>query len=215
MKKILYLLLLICFTFLPSIAADWVQIPDTTTYFDKESIKNEGQNIYSIETKSPADNGLEYRNIFVINGNTQKFNLSEVKLFDPKNQKVIKRKKYDDWYDIKSGSNISDLYQVILILATPQAKTKDTVIHTTLEINTNIEMLMSHEYYKGIKVKSIKIKQVEIKKDSYIKNSKVIEGEPNYISVIVEITDMKGNTTEIFGMCTLSYGNYVYKIKEE
>lgn len=102
-----------------------------------------------------------------------------------------------------------------MILTTSQAKTKDTVIHTTLEINPNIEMLMSHEYYKGIKVKSIKIKQVEIKKDSYIKNSEVIEGEPNYISVIVEITDMKGNTTEIFGMCTLSYGDYVYEIKED
>ena len=114
---------------------------DTTTYFDKESIKKEGHNIYSIETKSPADNGLEYRNIFVINGNTQKFNLSEVKLFDPKNQKVIKKKKYYDWYDIKSGSNISDLYQVILILTTPQAKTKDTVIHTTIEINPNICLL--------------------------------------------------------------------------
>ena len=214
MKKILYLLLLICFTFLPSIAADWVQIPDTTTYFDKESIKNEGQNIYSIATKSPADNGLEYRNIFVINGNTQKFNLSEVKLFDPKTQKVIKRKKYYDWYDIKSGSNISDLYQVILILTTPQAKTKDTVIHTTLEINPNIEMLMSHEYYKGIKVKSIKIKQVDIKKDNYVKNGTPIEGEPNCISVIVEITDMNGKTIELLGMSSLSQGDYAFKIKE-
>ena len=214
MQKILYLLLLICFTFLPSIAADWVQIPDTTTYFDKESIKNEGQNIYSIETKSPADNGLEYRNIFVINGNTQKFNLSEVKLFDPKNQKVIKRKKYYDWYDIKSGSNISDLYQVILILTTPQAKTKDTVIHTTIEITPNIEMLMSHEYYKGIKVKSIKIKQVEIKKDNYVKNWTPMEGEPNYISVIVEITDMNGKTIELLGMSSLSQGDYAFKIKE-
>ncbi len=214
MKKILYLLLLICFTFLPSIAADWVQIPDTTTYFDKESIKNEGQNIYSIATKSPADNGLEYRNIFVINGNTQKFNLSEVKLFDPKNQKVIKRKKYYDWYDIKSGSNISDLYQVILILTTPQAKTKETVIHTTLEINPNIEMLMSHEYYKGIKVKSIKIKQVDIKKDNYVKNGTPIEGEPNCISVIVEITDMNGKTIELLGMSSLSQGDYAFKIKE-
>lgn len=215
MKNFYIYLIFLFLTSMPVFAADWVQIPDTTTYFDKESIKNEGENIYSIETKSPADNGLEYRNIFVINGNTQKFNLSEVKLFDPKDQKVIKRKKYYDWYDIKSGSNISDLYQIILILTTPQAKTKDTVIHTTLEINPNIEMLMSHEYYKGIKVKSIKIKQVEIKKDSYIKNSEVIEGEPNYISVIVEITDMKGNTTEIFGMCTLSYGDYVYEIKED
>lgn len=48
MKKILYLLLLICFSLLPVIASDWVQIPDTTTYFDKESIKSKGENIYSI-----------------------------------------------------------------------------------------------------------------------------------------------------------------------
>lgn len=215
MKKILYLLLLICFSLLPVIAADWVQIPDTTTFFDKESIKSKGKNIYSIETKSPADNGLEYRNIFVINGNTQKFNLDEVKLYDPKAQKVIKRKNYFDWYDIKNGSNISNLYQAILILNTAQVKTKDAVIHSTLEINPNIELLMAHEYYKGIKVKSIKIKQVEVKKDNYIRNREIIEGEPNCVSVIVEITDMKGNTIELFGMQTLSYGDYVYKIKED
>lgn len=215
MKKILYLLLLICFSLLPVIAADWVQIPDTTLYFDKESIKIKGENIYSIETKSLADNGLEYRNIFVINGNTQKFNLNEVKLYDPKTQKVIKSKKYYDWDDIKRGSNISDLYQVILILNAPQTKTRDKTMHETLQINSNIEMLMSHEYYKGIKIKSIKIKQVEVKKDNYIRNSEVIEGEPNCVSVIVEMTDMKGNTTEIFGMQTLSYGDYVYKIKED
>jgi len=213
-KKILYLLLLICFSLLPVIAADWVQIPDTTTYFNKESIKNEGKNIYSIETKSPADNGLEYRNIFVINGNTQKFNISEIKLFDPKNQKVIKRKKYYDWYDMRSGSNISDLYQVILILTNPQVKTKDAVIHSTLEINPNIELLMAHEYYKGIKVKSIKIKQVEIKKDNYIINSEVIEGEPNCMVIIVEITDMKGNTIGLLGMQSLSKGDYTFKIEE-
>lgn len=215
MKKILYLLLLICFSLLPVIASDWVQIPDTITYFDKESIKSKGENIYSIETKSPADNGLEYRNIFVINGNTQKFNLNEVKLYDPKTQKVIKRKNYFDWYDIKNGSNISNLYQAILILNTAQVNTKDAVIHSTLEINPNIELLMAHEYYKGIKVKSIKIKQIEVKKDNYIRNREVIEGEPNCVSVIVEITDMKGNTIELFGMQTLSYGDYVYKIKED
>lgn len=215
MKKILYLLLFICFSLLPVIGADWVQIPDTTTYFDKESIKSKGENIYSIETKSPADNGLEYRNTFVINGNTQKFNLNEVKLYDPKIQKIIKRKNYFDWYDIKSGSNISDLYQVILILNAPQTNTRDRTMHETLQINSNIEMLMSHEYYKGIKVKSIKIKQVEVKKDNYIRNSEIIEGEPNCVSVIVEITDMKGNTIELLGMQTLSYGDYVYKIKED
>ena len=214
MKKFYIYFLFLFLTSVSVFAADWVQIPDSTTYFDKDSIKIEGKNIYSIETKSPADNGLEYRNIFVINGNTQKFNISEVKLFDPKNQKVIKRKKYYDWYDIKSGSNISDLYQVILILTTPQAKTKDTVIHTTLEINPNIEMLMSHEYYKGIKVKSIKIKQVEVKKDNYIKNNEVLEGEPNCISVIIEITDMKGNTIELLGMQSLSQGDYTFRIKE-
>ena len=96
MKKILFLLFLICFSLLPAVASDWVKIPDTSTYFDKESkaIVKKGENIYSIETKSPADNGLEYRNTFVINGNTQKFNLNEVKLLDPKSQKVLKRKNY-------------------------------------------------------------------------------------------------------------------------
>lgn len=214
MKKFLYVSFILFLISLPTFAADWMQIPETTTFFDKESIKNQGGNIYSIETKSPADNRLEYRNIFVINGNTQKFNLNEVKLYDPKTQKVIKRKKYYDWYDIKSGSNIYDLYQVILILTAPQIKTKDTVIHSTLEINPNIELLMAHEYYKGIKVKSIKIKQVEVKKDNYIRNSEVIEGEPNCISVIIEITDMKGNTIELLGMQSLSKGDYTFKIKE-
>ncbi|MGN1152469.1 MAG: hypothetical protein ACI4S3_00425 [Candidatus Gastranaerophilaceae bacterium] len=96
MKNFYIYLLFLFITSMPGFAADWVQIPDTTTYFNKESVKNEGKNIYSIETKSPVDNGLEYRNIFVINGNTQKFNLNEVKLYDPKTQKVIKRKNYFD-----------------------------------------------------------------------------------------------------------------------
>ncbi len=98
------------------------------------------------------------------------------------------------------------------IFQSAQANT-DT-IHETLEIKPNIEMLMSHEYYKGIKVKSIKIKQIEIEKDNYIKNGSIIEGEPNCMAIIVEITDMRGNTTEIFGMQTLSYGDYIFKIKE-
>lgn len=213
MKKILYLLLLICFSLLPAIAADWVQIPDTNTYFDKESIKKKGENIYSIETKSPANNGLEYRNVFVINGNTQKFSINEVKLINPKNQKVVKSKKYYDWYSIKPGSNIYDLYQVILILTTTQTQTRR--IHETLQINPNVELLMAHEFYKGIKIKSIKIKQIEIEKDTEIKNKQAIEGEPNQISVIVEITDMKGNITELFGTRSLSVGDYVFKVKED
>lgn len=214
MKNFLYVSFILFLISLPTFATDWVQIPDTTTYFDKESIKSKGENIYSIETKSPADDGLEYRNLFVINGNTQKFNLNEVKLYNPQTQKVIKRKNYFDWYDIKNGSNISNLYQAILILNTAQVKTKDAIIHSTLEINPNIELLMAHEYYKGIKVKSIKIKQVEVKKDNYIRNNEVIEGEPNCVSVIVEITDMKGNTIELLGLQSLSKGDYTFKIKE-
>ena len=215
MKKFLFVSFVLFLTSLSTSAADWVQIPDTKTYFDKESIKVKGENIYSIETKSPADNGLEYRNIFIINGNTQKFNLNEVKLIDPKNQKVLKSKKYYDWYSIKPGSNIYDLYQVILILTTTQAKTKNRLIHEMLQINPDIELLMTHEFYKGIKVKSIKIKQIEIEKDTEIKNKQAIEGEPNQFSVIVEITDMKGNITELFGTRSLTVGDYVFKIKKD
>ncbi|MCM1004273.1 MAG: hypothetical protein NC408_08030 [Candidatus Gastranaerophilales bacterium] len=214
MKKLyIYLLFLLC-TSIPTFAADWVQIPGTKTYFDKESIKIKGENIYSIETKSPANNGLEWRNIFIINGNTKKFNLNEVKLIDPKNQTVIKSKKYYDWDEMEKGSNIYNIYQLILVLTTHKVKTKDTVIHETLQINPNIEMLMGHEYYKGIKIKSIKVKQVELEKDNIIKNGNVIEGEPNCFSVIVEITDMKGNIIKLFGIKTLSQEDYAIKIKE-
>lgn len=214
MKNFLYVSFILFLISLPTFAVDWVQIPDTTTYFDKESIKSKGENIYSIETKSPADNGLEYRNIFVINGNTQKFNLNEVKLHDPKTQKVIKSKKYYDWYSIKPGSNIYDLYQVIQIL-TVQTKTKNKLAHETLQINPDIELLMAHEFYKGIKIKSIRIKQIEIEKDTKIKNKQVIEGEPKQFSAIIEITDMKGNVTELFGTRPLSIGDYVFKVQED
>ena len=208
MKKILFLLFLICFSLLPTVASDWVKIPDTSTYFDKESIVKKGENIYSIETKSPADNGLEYRNTFVINGNTQKFNLNEVKLLDPKSQKVLKRKNYYDWYDMKNGSNMYNLYQIILASTISQSKAQNAVIHETLQINPNIEMLMGGEYYNGIKVK-----QVEVEKNNYIKNGEVIEGEPNCCAIIIEITDMKGNTIELLGISPLSQGDYAFKIK--
>ena len=92
---------------------------------------------------------------------------------------------------------------------------KDLTIHHTLQINTDSELLMSHEYYKGIKVKSIKIKQVEINNDSYITNGKVIEDDPNSISVVVEITDVKGNKTELYGFRSLSKGDYTYFVSSE
>ena len=53
------------------------------------------------------------------------------------------------------------IFLIILLNCSAQAS-QDTVIHETLQINPNIEILMSHEYYNGIKVKSIKVKQVEI-----------------------------------------------------
>ena len=106
------------------------------------------------------------------------------------------------------------LISLIILLNCSAQASQDAVIHETLQINPNIEMLMSHEYYKGIKVKSIKIKQVEIKKDNYVKNGTPIEGEPNCISVIVEITDMNGKTIELLGMSSLSQGDYAFKIKE-
>lgn len=106
------------------------------------------------------------------------------------------------------------LISLIILLNCSAQASQDTIIHETLQINPNIEMLMSHEYCKGIKVKSIKIKQVEIKKDNYVKNGTPIEGEPNCISVIVEITDMKGNSIELLGISPLSQGDYAFKIKE-
>lgn len=212
MRKFYIYFLFLLLTSLPSFATNWTQIPNTNLYFDKDSIKNLDKNIYSVKIKSLVNNGLECRNILVINGNTQKFNFSDVELFDSKTQKVIKRKKYYDWQDITSGSNIYDLYQVILNISIP--KTEDIIIPATLQLNTDIEMLMSSEYYKGIKVKSIKIKQVEVNQENQIKNNKFIEGEPNCVSVIIEITDTKGNVIELLGMQTLSQDDYCIIIKE-
>ncbi len=45
-----------------------------------------------------------------------------------------------------------------LIFCTGSAFAKDLTMHNTLQINTDSELLLSHEYYKGIKIKSIKIK---------------------------------------------------------
>lgn len=103
---------------------------------------------------------------------------------------------------------------IIFLFQHAKAQAQDTVIHETLQINPNIEMLMSHEYYNGIKVKNIKVKQVEVEKDNFIKNGEIIEGEPNCFAIIIEITDMKGNTTELLGIQPLSQRDYAFKIKE-
>lgn len=102
-----------------------------------------------------------------------------------------------------------------LIFCTGGAFAKDIITHGALQIDSDMELLLSHEYYKGIKVKSIKIKQVEINRDSYITNGEVLEGDPNSFSIVVEITDMKGNKTELFGHRSLSHGDYTYFVTPE
>ena len=103
----------------------------------------------------------------------------------------------------------------LLIFCTGGAFAKDIITHGTLQIDSDMELLLSHEYYKGIKVKSIKIKQVEINHDSYITNGEVLEGDPNSFSIVVEITDMKDNKTELFGHRSLSHGDYTYFVTPE
>ena len=94
----------------------------------------------------------------------------------------------------------------LLIFCTGGTFAKDVTIHDTL---------LSHEYYKGIKVKSIKIKQISIEKDTMIFNGQIKEGDPKNISIVVEIEDMKGNKTELFGYRSLSVGDFIYFVSTE
>ena len=102
-----------------------------------------------------------------------------------------------------------------LIFCTEGAFAKDLTMHNTLRIDTDSELLLSHEYNKGIKIKSIKIKQIEINNDSYITNGEVLEDDPNSFSIVVEITDMKGNKTELYGYRSLSVGDFTYFVNTE
>lgn len=102
-----------------------------------------------------------------------------------------------------------------LIFCTGGAIAKDIITHGTLQIDSDMELLLSHEYYKGIKVKSIKIKQVNISKDTMIFDGQIMPGDPKNISVIVEIEDMKGNKTELYGYRSLSVGDFTYFVDTE
>lgn len=102
-----------------------------------------------------------------------------------------------------------------LIFCTGGAIAKDIITHGTLQIDSDMELLLSHEYYKGIKVKSIKIKQVNISKDTMIFDGQIMPGDPKNISVIVEIEDMKGNKTELYGYRSLSVGDFTYFVNTE
>ena len=92
---------------------------------------------------------------------------------------------------------------------------EDTILHTTFQIEPDMELMISHEFYKGVKIKGVRIKQVEVSKDTYIKDGKIIEGEPNSFDIVVELTDMKGRKIELFGVRPLGLGDYQYKITEE
>lgn len=102
-----------------------------------------------------------------------------------------------------------------IIFCTGGAFAKDIITHGTLQIDSDMELLLSHEYYKGIKVKSIKIKQVNISKDTMIFDGQVMPGDPKNISVIVEIEDMKSNKTELYGYRSLSVGDFTYFVNTE
>ena len=102
-----------------------------------------------------------------------------------------------------------------LIFCTGGAIAKDIITHGTLQIDSDMELLLSHEYYKGIKVKSIKIKQVNISKDTMIFDGQIMPGDPKNISVIVEIEDMKGNKTELYGYRSWSVGDFTYFVNTE
>ena len=102
-----------------------------------------------------------------------------------------------------------------LIFCTGGAIAKDIITHGTLQIDSDMELLLSHEYYKGIKVKSIKIKQVNISKDTMIFDGQIMPGDQKNISVIIEIEDMKGNKTELYGYRSLSVGDFTYFVNTE
>lgn len=53
------------------------------------------------------------------------------------------------------------IFLFVLVFCAGSSFAKDLTVHHTLQINTDSELLLSHEYYKGIKIKSIKIKQIE------------------------------------------------------
>lgn len=107
------------------------------------------------------------------------------------------------------------VFTIVSFLTTCQTyANQNIVIKKALTIDSDIEMLLDHNYHNGIKVKSIKIKQVEINKNTYIKQGNIINGEPNWLSVIIEITDMQNNVTQIYGGQSLQLGDYTYTVSE-
>ncbi len=106
-----------------------------------------------------------------------------------------------------------------IIFGAPMTKmaqaNQEKILHETLTVMPNIEMLIDHSFHDGVKVKGIRIKQVEIQHDTVIKNGEINQGDPNSIYIVIEITDMKGNKSEIIGGRPLAIGDYEFTIEHD
>ena len=103
----------------------------------------------------------------------------------------------------------------LLFIPATYAAVQDRTIQETFYITPDAELLLSHEYYKGIKVKSIVVKQIKVDTEHYVKNGDFKAGDPKWLSLIVEITDMKGKKTELYAGSSLHTGNFGYEIKDK
>ena len=103
----------------------------------------------------------------------------------------------------------------LLLIPSSYGAVQDKTIQETLYITPDAELLLSHEYYKGVKVKSIVVKQIKIDTEHCIKDGDFKAGDPKWLSLIVEITDMKGNKTELYAGSSLHNGNFGYEIKDK
>ena len=111
MKKILLLLLSLCFLIMPVMAEDWLLIPNTNVSYDKNSIEYDSFGIVRVITKTPSGNGYETRPKITINCNTQQFKIFETKLYNVYKQKYVYREfTNSNWENIPQNSNLRYLY---------------------------------------------------------------------------------------------------------
>ena len=101
-----------------------------------------------------------------------------------------------------------------IILNMNTATAENTVLHETFQVEPDFELMIGHEFYKGVKIKGVKVKLVEISKDTNIKSGKIISEEPTSFSVVIELTDMKGRKIELYGARPLGDGDYQYIIND-
>lgn len=103
---------------------------------------------------------------------------------------------------------------MFIINILPTMADNPIVMDTTFEINPDFELLTCHEWEKGVKIKGVKVKQIQILNRTIIENHEIKEGPPNYLYIVIELTDMKGEKIELFGARPLDYGDFVYSIKD-